>query len=298
MQGADMKEFPLVSVVTASYNMGRYVGLAVDSVLAQDYPALEIIVVDDGSTDDTSAVLSRYRDDPRVKLIFQENAGQTVAKNRGVQAARGEYIAFCDADNLWLPNKLSRQIELFNEHNDIAVVYGDISLIDADGQPLPTTQAKRYSGKITGRLLIDNFVTFNTAVVSRKVMTAVGGFDESLRMGIDYDLWLRISVKHTFHYIAEPLVRYRIWGGQMSNRQEERLSNCFRLLNNFLEKYPESVTAAEVARGWAHTYVSRGLLRASQQKYLNALEDYYKAFSYRPCDLRLWKSIAKLLIGR
>lgn len=293
-----MKEAPLVSVITASYNMGKYVGLAVDSVLAQDYPALEIIVVDDGSTDDTSAVLAKYRDDPRVNLIRQENAGQTVAKNRGVQSARGEYIAFCDADNLWLPNKLSRQMEFFNDHGNLAVVYGDISLIDADGRPLPTTQARRYSGKITGRLLVDNFVTFNTAVVSKQVMTAVGWFDESLRMGIDYDLWLRISVDHTFLYLAEPLVLYRIWGGQMSNKQEERLSHCFKLLKNFLEKHPESVTSKEVARGWAHTYVSRGQLRASQKKYLAALDDYFRAFRYRPHDLRLWKSVVKLLIGR
>ena len=293
-----MKEFPLVSVVTASYNMGKYVGLAVESVLAQDYPAIEIIVVDDGSTDDTSVVLSKYCEDSRVKLIRQENAGQTVAKNRGVQAAQGEYIAFCDADNLWLPNKLSCQIKFFNDQNGIAVVYGDISLIDADGNPLPTTQAKRYSGKITGRLLVDNFVTFNTALVSRSVLEAVGWFDESLRMGIDYDLWLRISVNHSFHYLAEPLVLYRIWGGQMSNRQEERFKNCFKLLDNFLKKYPESVTPDEVRRGWAHTYVSRGLWRASQKEYSFALKDYAKAFSLRPNDLRLWKSFVKLLLGR
>lgn len=292
-----MKELPLVSVVTATYNMGKYVGLAVESVLAQDYPAIEIIVVDDGSTDNTSEVLSKYREDSRVKIICQENAGQTVAKNRAVQAAKGEYIAFCDADNLWLPNKLSRQIKYFNEHCDIAVVYGDITLIDADGDPLPTTQAKRYSGKITGRLLVDNFVTFNTALVSRRVLEAVGGFDESLRMGIDYDLWLRISVNHTFQYLPEPFVLYRIWGGQMSNKQEERLSNCFKLLNNFLDKHPKSVTPDEVNRGWAHTYVSRGKLRASQKRYLNALEDYFKAFRYRPYDLRLWKSVVKLVIG-
>lgn len=293
-----MKEFPLVSVVTASYNMGKYVGLAVESVLAQNYPAIEVIVIDDGSTDDTPEVLSKYREDSRVKLIRQENAGQTVAKNRGVQVAQGEYIAFCDADNLWLPNKLSRQIKFFNDQNDIAVVYGDISLIDADGNPLPTTQAKRYSGKITGRLLVDNFVTFNTALVSRRVLEDVGGFDESLRMGIDYDLWLRISVNHRFHYLAEPLVLYRIWGGQMSNKQEERFINCFKLLDNFLKKYPESVTPDEVRRGWAHTYVSRGQWRASQKEYLFALKDYAKAFSLRPNDLRLWKSFVKLLLGR
>ncbi|HPF70043.1 MAG TPA: glycosyltransferase family A protein, partial [Candidatus Krumholzibacteria bacterium] len=104
-----MTSTPLVSVVCASYNMGQYVGEAVDSVLAQDYPALEMIVVDDGSTDDTQQRLARFAGDARVKVIRQENQGQTVAKNRGLKEATGDLIGFCDADNRWMPGKLARQ---------------------------------------------------------------------------------------------------------------------------------------------------------------------------------------------
>ena len=104
-----MVDFPLVSVVTASFNMGQYVCQAVDSVLSQVYPNLQVIVVNDGSTDDTKERLSRYHQDQRVEIIHQENQGQTVAKNRGLEAATGKYIGFCDADNVWLPNKLSRR---------------------------------------------------------------------------------------------------------------------------------------------------------------------------------------------
>jgi len=293
-----MEQYPLVSVIMATYNTSKYVGMAVESVLAQDYPAIEIIVVDDGSTDDTQVVLSKYLNDSRVKLVWQENARQAAARNRGLKEAKGVYIGFCDADNLWLPNKISRQIQCFNEHSDIAVVYGDIRLIDADGRALATPQVKRYSGKITGRLLIDNFVTFNTALVVRSALDEVGGFDSSQRMGDDYDLWLRISVNHTFQYLPEFLTLYRIWGGQMSNKQEERFINCFILMSRFLEKYPDSVTPEEVRRCWSHTYVTRGIWRASQKEYSLALKDYAKAFSLRPNDLRLWKNFAKLFLGR
>lgn len=293
-----MQEPPLISVVMATYNMGQYVAQAVRSVLAQDYPAIEVIVVDDGSSDDTAEVLAQFGEDPRVRIFQQANAGQTKAKNRGLQAARGHYVGFCDADNLWCPGKLSMQLPLLQARRDPVVVYGDIQLIDAEGHDLPTPKGRRYSGRVTAQLLVDNFVTFNTVLVPRRLLEEAGGFDESLRMGIDYDLWLRLSVKYPFAYLDRPLVRYRIWGGQMSNRLGERFDNCFKLLERFLERHPGSVTQAEANRGWAHTYVSRGRWRASQGDLRLALMDYAKAFQLRPGDVRLWKCMAKLLLGR
>lgn len=293
-----MQELPLVSVVMATYNMAQYVGQAIQSVLAQDYQALEVIVVDDGSTDDTPNVLAHFSEDPRVRVIRQANAGQTVAKNRGLQAARGQYVGFCDADNLWCPGKLAMQLPLLQAQREPTIIYGDIQLIDGDGKDLPTPKRRRYSGRITGQLLVDNFVTFNTVLASRQLLEEAGGFDESLRMGIDYDLWLRLSVKYPFEYLEQPLVRYRIWGGQMSNRLGERFDNCFKLLERFLAQNPGCVSQLEVDRGWAHTYVSRGRWRASQGDYRLALADYAKAFHYCPGDLRLWKSMARLMLGR
>jgi glycosyltransferase involved in cell wall biosynthesis len=293
-----MSEIPLVSVVTASYEMGDYVAEAVDSVLAQDYPRVESIVVDDGSTDHTSQVLERYQDDPRVTVIRQENAGQTVAKNRGLAAARGELIGFCDADNRWLPDKLSVQVPRLLERPDVGVVYGDLILIDGGGQRLPTANARRYSGRITGRLLVDNFVTFNTTLVPRSVLDEVGGFDESLRMAIDYDLWLRISLKYEFLYLPRPLVEYRIWGGQMSHRTGERMDNFFRLLEKFLRENPDAVTAAEARRAWAHSLTTRGLWLASVGRTAEAWRDYRAALRKRPHDRRLWTSMARLLLVR
>jgi glycosyltransferase involved in cell wall biosynthesis len=288
---------PLVSVVTAAYNMGDYVAEAVDSVLAQNYPNVESIVVDDGSTDGTAQVLELYRDEPRVTVVRQANAGQTAAKNRGLAAARGELIGFCDADNRWLPDKLSVQVPLFVGRPRLGVVYGDLILIDGAGERLPTPPVERFSGDITAQLLVDNFVTFNTTLTPRRVLEEVGGFDESLRMAIDYDLWLRISLRYEFLHVPRPLVEYRIWGGQMSHRTGERMDNFFRLLEKFLRDHPDAVTAAQARRAWAHSLTTRGRWLASVGRRREACRDYVQAFRHRPYDRRLWKSAARLLLG-
>jgi len=293
-----MTDSPLVSVVMAAYNNGQYVREAADSVLAQDYPALELVIVNDGSQDDTRDVLARYDDDPRVTVIHQENAGQTAAKNNGLAATRGELVGFCDADNIWLPGKLARQVPALLARPEVGVVYGEISLIDAEGQPLPPVTRTRHSGRITAPLLLDNFVTFNTTLVRGEIIRGQGGFDERLRMGIDYELWLRISVEHEFLYQPEPAVGYRIWGGQMSHRTGERMENFFRLLENFLERHPGVVPPAQARRAWAHSLTTRGRWLASVGRRGEAWADYRRALGYRPHDLRLWKGIVRLVIGR
>ncbi|MCP4570871.1 MAG: glycosyltransferase [bacterium] len=293
-----MTDTPLVSVVMAAYNNGQYVQDAAESVLAQDYPALELVIVNDGSEDDTRQVLAHYDDDDRVTVIHQENAGQTVAKNNGLKAARGDLIAFCDADNVWLPGKLARQVPALLARPEVGVVYGEIDLIDGDGNALPPDRRTRHSGRITAPLLLDNFVNFNTTLVRGVIIRGLGGFDERLRMGIDYELWLRISVDHEFLYQPESAVGYRIWGGQMSHRTGERMENFFRLLENFLARHPGLVTKAQANRAWAHGLTTRGYWLASVGRRGEAWADYRRALGHRPHDHRLWRCIAKLLVGR
>jgi len=288
---------PLVSVVTATYNMGRYVAEAVDSVLGQTYPAVQAVVVDDGSTDDTADVLARYADDARVKIVRQANAGQTVAKNRGLAACDGVYVGFCDADNAWLPDKLAVQVPLLESRAEPVVVYGDVQFMDGEGRDIPTPRPQRPSGRITGRLLRDNFVPFNTCVLPRATLEEFGGFDESLSMAIDYDLWLRISTRYEFVHVDRVLARYRTWSGQMSHRTGERLDNALRMMNNFLDRHGDAVTPAEAARAWSYTLTTRGRWLASQGRRADALADYRAALSRRPTDLRAWKSLLRLVVG-
>ena len=292
-----MNDKPLVSVVTATYNMAQYVAEALDSILGQTYPHIEAVVVDDGSKDNTQEVLARYADDPRVKIIHQENAGQTVAKNRGLAECTGAFVGFCDADNAWLPDKIASQLPAFEGSHPPSVVYGDLQFIDDKGEDLPTPKVQRHSGRITGRLLADNFVPFNTCLVPRSIVDEVGGFDESLSMAIDYDLWLRISTRYEFLHMPKVMARYRIWGGQMSHRTGERLDNALRMMDKFLRNHEGAVTSAEARRAWAYTYTTRGRWLAREGRRSEAMFDFQAAIEKYPLDARAWKSMARLFLG-
>jgi glycosyltransferase involved in cell wall biosynthesis len=287
----------LVSVITATYNMAGYIGETLDAILAQDYQNIESIIIDDGSTDNTMEVLEPYLKDPRVRVVQQANAGQTVAKNRGVAEARGEFIAFCDADDTWRVDKLSLQIPEFN-NPQVAVVFSDIICVDGEGKVIDIPPMQRVGGRITGALLVDNFVPFPTSVARADVLEEVKGFDESLTMSIDYDLWLRISVKYLFAYVEQPLANYRIWEGQMSNKTGERLDNFFKLLERFLANHPNVVTQAEKDRAWAHVHVTRGWWHAEEGRKKMAWDDYRRAMKLDFFDQRLWRRIAALILKR
>jgi len=284
-------------VVTAAYNMGGYIKETLDSVLGQDYPHVESIVVDDGSTDDTARVLEEYAGDPRVRVVRQRNAGQTVAKNRGLAEARGEFIAFCDADDTWRRDKLSLQLPRFADPR-VAVVYSDIECVDGQGRTLPYYDIPHYEGRVTAPLLTDNFVPFPTSLARAAVLQAAGGCDESLTMSIDYDLWLRISVDHLFAFVPQRLANYRVWDGQMSKKTGERLDNFMRLIDRFVSAHPGAATRREIDRAYAHVYVTRGYWHAREGRRADAWRDYQAALRRDPLALRMWKRIVSLGLDR
>src|SRR5438309_462994 len=142
----------LVSVVIATYNMGRYLPQAVQSVLGQSYANVDLQIVDDGSTDDTPAILRRWDGHPRVRLYSQANAGKARAMNQGVALSGGSFIAFLDADDVWLPEKLSRQMPLFAARSEVGVVYSDYERMDGAGAPLPKGPTHLHRGRVSGPL--------------------------------------------------------------------------------------------------------------------------------------------------
>jgi glycosyltransferase involved in cell wall biosynthesis len=286
-----------VSVVMATYNMGRFLGEAIDSVIGQDYRPLELIVVDDGSTDNTGEVLERYVARPEVRIVRQANGGQTVAKNRGLQEASGDYVGFCDADNVWLPGKIARQLPLFDRDGRVGVVYGECELIDGAGASVPHHPMTRYEGRITRQLVLDNFVTFNTALVTRRAIDMAGGFNRKLRMAIDYDLWLRISTQFEFRFLPEPLAKYRVWEGQMSHDLAGRLENAFLLLEDFFEEFPEAVSRTDRRRAWAYSLVSRARWRSWRGEHSLACRDLVAALAQWPVDRRAWRSAARVAVN-
>lgn len=206
------------------YQGREHLAAAIESVLAQTFERLELIVVDDGSTDGSDAIARTYAGhDPRVHYRRQENAGQGAARNAGIGVARGEAVAFLDQDDLWLPNKLASQLPLLD---DTTVVYSDTYILrdggrsrqerfsdHLDGWPVPAT---------LGSLIDGNTIPVLTAVLSRRLLLAHGGLtsDPALKGVDDYDLWLRLAVAGvTFSYIPEPLAVYRVHGAAMSADQ-------------------------------------------------------------------------------
>ena len=288
-----------VSVVVATYNMGRFLPEALESVLRQTYAPFEIHVVDDGSTDGTPEFVRPFLHVPGLTYHRQPNQGQASAKNVGVRAATGDLIAFLDADDLWTPGKLELQVSAFERRPDVGVVHSNFAYIDEEGAILGSPKRRYYDGWIAGRLLVENFVNGMSSVVRRECFNVVGLFDESLPMAIDYDLWLRISAKYQFLFVDEVTYLYRKWAGQMSHNYRRRLQCAIAVMERFLAEHPGLVDRRTVREAWAHTFVSRGnCLSYFEGDRMGALADYGRALAQEPLYWPAWKAVARLLKRR
>jgi len=284
---------PVVSVVVATRNYGHYLAGALQSVLNQTFRDLEVIVIDDGSTDDTPDVIRPFLADPRVRTQRTDGLGQSRAKNLGIQLSRAPLIAFLDGDDEWLPRKLDHQIPLF-ENPAVGVVYCRRTLMDADGRELSTPRTEFARGRVYDHLLAQNFVCFSSVVVRRDVFESVGMFDPALQLSIDYDLWLRVAQHYEFDFVDKPLVRYRTGHGNLSSRIAERLKTVLSILRRSLDrrKNAEIATEKAQARAWGSTcrtmgYVMRG------EKPLAAAGWYVSAARH---DGR-WRASLKAIVG-
>jgi glycosyltransferase involved in cell wall biosynthesis len=203
-----------VSVIIPAYNYARYVSEAIDSVLAQTYPPLEVIVVDDGSTDDTPNVLAAYGD--RIRAIRQVNQGVAAARNTGIAAARGEYVAFIDSDDTWEPRKLELQMARFDAEPDLGLVHCGGEAFDDQGKSLGVVLDGREGWVGIEMLQLDHEVIQlpgSSVVVPRRVAEEVGGFDVRLPPSEDWDFCYRVATRYRVGYVRQPLFRYRLHGG-------------------------------------------------------------------------------------
>jgi glycosyltransferase involved in cell wall biosynthesis len=287
----------LVSVVIATYNMGHYLREAVQSVLTQTYPHVEVQIVDDGSTDETPQIIQQWAGDARVRSHRQANAGQARAKNRAIGLSRGRFVAFLDADDVWNPDKLAQQMPLFSGRPELGVVYSDYQCMDAEGLPLVKGITPMRRGWVTGPLLIQSFVPYSAGVVRRECLERNGGFDETLDMGIDYDLFLRLSAHWQFDFVPQSTVRYRIWAGQMSKNYRKRYESAIRIMRSFLANNPDIVNSTVVREAWAHTYAGRADTTLWHERdHLAAFKDYRRALSFAPWSWSVWRSILRSLL--
>lgn len=224
---------PQVSIIIPTYNHARFVAQAVESALAQTYADLEVIVVDDGSTDHTQAMLSGYG--ARINCIYQENQGLSAARNRGISAARGEYLLFLDADDLLPPNKLELQVPVLDAQRDCGLVYSGFQHIDESGTQVLHEVRPRKQGYLLKDLLHRSFFfPPGAAVVRRECLERVGLFDASFPAAADTDMWIRIArADYAFGYVDQPLFQYRVVRGSMSSQIANQARDEFARLDKF-----------------------------------------------------------------
>lgn len=222
-----------VSVIIPCYNGARFLAEAIESVLVQIYPAFEIIVVDDGSTDDTAKVAARYSG---VRYIRQENQGLSAARNHGAQESHSHYLVFLDHDDRLLPDALEIGVECFDAHLECGFVFGLCRLISGDGSLLPSEKIQKanyqdhasYEMQLSGRSLVPP----STAMFRRLIFNAVGGFDLKLYRSQDYEIYLHISRLFPIYCHNQVIVEYRLHQNNMSLSTMNEFEAVLKILDN------------------------------------------------------------------
>lgn len=229
---------PLVSVVIPVWNGAATIERTLASALAQTFGDIEVLVINDGSTDDTAERVARCTD-PRVQRHDFSNAGLAASRNRGIRLARGEFIAFLDADDLWRPRKLELQLAALRARPAAALAYGFSDCIDADDRDIGRGSHIECSGKVYEQLLHANFLdNGSTPLVRAAALATSGVFDETLPAAEDWDLWLRLAWHFEVVCVPEPLTLYRVHGQSMSGNLPRQEAACLRVLNAALDRLP------------------------------------------------------------
>jgi glycosyltransferase involved in cell wall biosynthesis len=244
---------PIVSVVMASYNARRFLPDALASVFAQSYASWEIIVIDDGSTDGTEEIMQAY--EGKVIYLRQPNRGPSAARNRGIEIARGRYLAFLDADDLWTPDKLRLQIDFMERHRDVGLVFADMEEFEGErilcpsllsrslfaremvsGQPIPDAERK---------LFVEDYIPTSTVLIRKECFLRAGFFDETLQFVEDRDLWLRVAGLFPIGVVRAIVGRKRVHAANLTKKSAEQ---TLRARIRVWEKGRRFVTEPDTAR--------------------------------------------------
>ncbi|HIE42781.1 MAG TPA: glycosyltransferase [Nitrospinaceae bacterium] len=277
---------PLISVIIPTFNRGHCLEESIRSVRDQNFPDFELIVVDDGSVDNTIEVVNQFPDIRFIRL--DKNRGVSFARNCGLKQAQGDWIAFLDSDDLWKKGKLQAQVQWVNQHPDCYAVYTDEIWVRNGVRVNQMKKHQKYSGEIFQYCLPLCIVSPSSVLLRTKMLNEVGGFDESMLVCEDYDLWLRIAKQYPFHFIDEKLIVKR--GGhadQLSSKfwgmDRWRVYALEKLLkeNRLNEEQRDGVVAMliEKCRVLILGYSKRGKIQD---------EEYYRALAARySCLLRM-----------
>lgn len=291
----------LISVIIPSYNRADYIAETIESVLAQTYNPIEIIVIDDGSTDNTREIVAAY--EPRVKYVWQENAERATARNHGLRLAKGEFISFLDSDDLWLPNKIEEGINFFEKNPSVGFVYTDALQIDAEGNYLKLLKAKGFNGKVTEELLKDNFIPMATHLIRTQLAKNINGFREERQLSgsEDWEFWVRLSTVTDFAYLPVATTKIRTHeANTMSDASGMERSMNYAIDIMAQSNYLTSKQKKLLNKSRAYVLLVNAINHCSPQETKKVLSSLKNAFIYNPqilFDARFVYTILRLLTG-
>ena len=292
-----MDKYPLVTIGVSAYNRKDYLQECLDSLLAQSYPACEIIVIDDGSTDGTGAMMQAQY--PQIKYVYQENAGDAAAKNHAAKLAQGEYIVFNDSDDVFLPDAVERLYNAIKDKEKSAISYGTYTTIDSVGNKLPTKRKAAVfpSGKIVGKLLQHIIVCNCGTLMPLEVFRKAGMFNSELKVSYDYALFLELSLKSDFYAVQEPVFLRRRHGSNLSGASYAKVLTAYNVFEDFVSRHQD--VAEEFAgiirqrRGDFHNKLYR---EARREKLADNVRHHARsAFKYQPNLKTFFRMLAAIL---
>lgn len=316
----------LVSVIVPTYNRAYCLEQTLDSVLAQTYSNFEIVVIDDGSTDDTYKLFEgRYAGDSRIKYFPQANGGLPAARNAGIRRATGKYIAFCDSDDIWLPHKLAVQVACLEKFPEVGLVWTDLSAVDPDGRelhkrytrigyetwklfsmeqlfsksaklssldPALSVDGDVYVGDVFTAMVVGAIINIPTVIVSRERVEAVGLFDETMKVGEDYDFDLRVCCAGPVAFVDIATVAYRVGAPDQLTRPEllvDQARNSLRTLYPIVEKHRDRIKLSdkELRHVFAERYRWLGQAELDREAFGAARSAFFKSLCRQPGQPRV-----------
>jgi GT2 family glycosyltransferase len=287
-----------VDVIIPAYNTAKYLPFALESVGAQDFDDWKIVLVDDGSTDNTQQVIAPFleRFGSRMICVRQENRGLPAARNTAIKSSDSEFLALLDADDVWLPHRLSESLKVFRKRPDVGLVYGGITLIDPEGNPgqsfegTPLNSAPNITSMIYTREI---HLPCPTVTFRRTCIENVGLFDESMRATEDRDLWLRIAQRHNVAFIPKVIAYYRKSPNAMSTDSLRMLTAQVQFIQKNFGSPGCGRRARRIALARAYSHRAEGL--SKEGKRADAFLASLKALSYYPLSREALRTSGSLL---
>ena len=287
---------PKVSVIIPAYNCERFIGETIKSVLSQTYQDFEVLVIDDGSEDKTQEIVKGINDPKIVYIHHEENSGVSVARNNAITKSRGEYIALLDHDDLWLPEKLERQVPILESDPKVGLVYSDCYIIDLNGHILGRNFQDHHPhrGEVFPDLFLDNFIPCLTVLIRKDALDRVGLFNPEFSIAEEYDLFLRIAEVYKVDFVDLPLAKYRLHETNFSKNEVRANEEADTVIRTFLGNHPDlkDILGNKVDRRLSTLYYDLGkayFFKGDKAKSYYCLDKAMRTYKYsfRPLLFKL-----------